>query len=498
VKKVYDTINQYCVEHELLTNGDGIVIGLSGGMDSVCLLQVLAALRNEWQLRLVCVHVHHGIRGTAADEDAAFAQRLAAKYNISFRLYEMDIPQLAKEQGLSEEEAGRNYRYRCFEEVRKELNFDKIAVAHHRDDQAETVLWQILRGSGLRGVCGMRAGRANIIRPLLCLDRQQIEQIVRGNGDGWREDATNREEKYTRNKIRNRVFPYIEQEIQPMARRHLVELAEDCQRAWDYIERQMLEQYERLVYRDGDTFCFSVDEWKKVDPYLQGQLLMHIMEQVCGSRKDIGRVHVDALLRLAEGATGKRLDLPYHMRAGKDYDKIWIRVDMQSNVHRNTLIPLRFDERTVLQDSNGQEMVITLRLTQRDDLPQNVPKNDCTKWFDCDRMYADVLADPTEKEADRGHFDRDNGPVWRFPQEGDYLQLTGAGGTKTLARIFIDAKISVDKRGSIPVLAMGKHIIWIPELGRVSAAFYVTEATKHIITAQLAHNIQTKEKGGVS
>ena len=492
MKKVYDTINQYCVEHELLTNGDGIVIGLSGGMDSVCLLQVLAALRNEWQLRLVCVHVHHGIRGTAADEDAAFAQRLAAKYNIPFRLYEMDIPQLAKEQGLSEEEAGRNYRYRCFEEVRKELNFDKIAVAHHRDDQAETVLWQILRGSGLRGVCGMRAGRANIIRPLLCLDRQQIEQIVRGNGDGWREDATNREEKYTRNKIRNRVFPYIEQEIQPMARRHLVELAED------YIERQMLEQYERLVYRDGDTFCFSVDEWKQVDPYLQGQLLMHIMEQVCGSRKDIGRVHVDALLRLAEGATGKRLDLPYHMRAGKDYDKIWIRVDMQSNVHRNTLIPLRFDERTVLQDSNGQEMVITLRLTQRDDLPQNVPKNDCTKWFDCDRMYADVLADPTEKEADRGHFDRDNGPVWRFPQEGDYLQLTGAGGTKTLARIFIDAKISVDKRGSIPVLAMGKHIIWIPELGRVSAAFYVTEATKHIITAQLAHNIQTKEKGGVS
>lgn len=498
MKKVYDTINQYCVEHELLTNGDGIVIGLSGGMDSVCLLQVLAALRNEWQLRLVCVHVHHGIRGTAADEDAAFAQRLAAKYNISFRLYEMDIPQLAKEQGLSEEEAGRNYRYRCFEEVRKELNFDKIAVAHHRDDQAETVLWQILRGSGLRGVCGMRAGRANIIRPLLCLDRQQIEQIVRGNGDGWREDATNREEKYTRNKIRNRVFPYIEQEIQPMARRHLVELAEDCQRAWGYIERQMLEQYERLVYRDGDTFWFSVDEWKQVDPYLQGQLLMHIMEQVCGSRKDIGRVHVDALLRLAEGATGKRLDLPYHMRAGKDYDKIWIRVDMQSTVHRNTLIPLRFDERTVLQDSNGQEMVITLRLTQRDDLPQNVPKNDCTKWFDCDRMYADVLADPTEKEADRGHFDRDNGPVWRFPQEGDYLQLTGAGGTKTLARIFIDAKISVDKRGSIPVLAMGKHIIWIPELGRVSAAFYVTEATKHIITAQLAHNIQTKEKGGVS
>ena len=113
-----------------------------------------------------------------------------------------------------------------------------------------------------------------------------------------------------------------------------------------------------------------------------------------------------------------------------------IRVDMQSNVHRNTLIPLRLDERTVLQDSNGQEMVITLRLTQRDDLPQNVPKNDCTKWFDCDRMYADVLADPTEKEADRGHFDRDNGPVWRFPQEGDYLQLTGAGGTNTGAYLY--------------------------------------------------------------
>lgn len=518
MKKVYDTINKYCVEHGLLAQGDGIVIGLSGGMDSVCLLQVLAALRDEWQLRLACVHVHHGIRGAAADEDAAFAQRLAAKYHVPFYLYETDIPQLAKEQGLSEEEAGRNYRYQCFDKVCEELAFDKIAVAHHRDDQAETVLWQILRGSGLRGVCGMRAGRVNIIRPLLCLDRQQIERIVRENGDGWREDATNREEAYTRNKIRNRVFPYIEQEIQPMARRHLADLAEDCQRAWDYIEHQMSEQYERFVYRDGDALCFSVDEWQQIDPYLQGQIVMHIMEQVCGSRKDIGRVHVDALLRLAEGATGKRLDLPYHMQAGKDYDKVWIRANKQSSAHHDTVIPLQFDEQIVLQDSNGQkmpipprfdehivlrdsngqEMAITLRLAQRNDLPQNVPKNDCTKWLDCDRMYADALADPTEKETDRGRFDRENGPVWRFPQEGDYLQLTGTGGTKTLARIFIDAKISVDKRGSIPVLAMGKHIIWIPELGRVSAAFYVTEATKHIITAQLEHNIQTKEKGGAS
>lgn len=123
MKKVYDTINQYCVEHDLLMNGDGIVIGLSGGMDSVCLLQVLAALRNEWQLRLVCVHVHHGIRGTAADEDAAFAQRLAAKYNISFRLYEMDIPQLAKEQGLSEEEAAVITVISVLKKVRKETEF---------------------------------------------------------------------------------------------------------------------------------------------------------------------------------------------------------------------------------------------------------------------------------------------------------------------------------------------------------------------------------------
>lgn len=506
-KNTYDRIKGYCVAHALLSPGDGVVIGLSGGADSVFLLHMLVRLRREWELKLCAVHVNHGIRGQEAEEDAESCRRLSEELSIEFRLFEEDIPGLAVRERISTEEAGRNYRYRCFEQVREELHYDKIAVAHHRDDQAETMLWQMLRGSGIRGLGGMRPERGHIIRPLLFMGREEIEETLKKEGISWREDRTNQEEEYTRNKLRNQVFPYLEKEIQPSARKHLAELSEDLQMVWDYLERQTKDCHERIVEehetKEAVFRKISVQKLLREEPILRSQLILYIMEELSGSRKDIGRVHAEAVLSLLTGESGRQVDLPYGMHAGRDYDCLWMcrynNPDVKNKENEpeweqiaELKVPMTF------RDSMGEQWEVTMGTTSMSILPSEMPKNLCTKWFDYDKMNADMLGMSKENPEKEMETSVETSLKWRFFREGDYMCLGLSGVRKKLARIFIDEKIAGSRRGCIPVLALGSHVIWIPELGRTSAAYYVTDNTQNVLVAQLVRKSPTKEKGGVS
>lgn len=495
IRDTYEKIKQYCVEEELIRPEDGIVVGLSGGADSLCLLRFLVELREEWKLRLCAVHINHGIRGEAGVEDEQASEKMANDLSVDFRVFHKDIPKLAREQGVSVEEAGRMYRYQCFEEVREELGFDKVAVAHHRDDQAETVLWQMLRGSGICGLGGIRPKRDGIVRPLLALERQEIEDTLQQENMAWCEDASNHEEDYTRNKLRNRVFPYLEEEVQPMARQHLAELAEECQMVWEYLKIQTNECYKRIVWEpDGDEtdFKVSVSALEDEDPVIQRQLILAMMEKLAGSRKDLGRAHVEAVMRLAKGETGKKIDLPYGMQAEREYNWLWLRQPDGSkkngcldtkllDVERMTSL----GEALHFTDSQGQKYEVVMQRISRDALPAEVPKNHCTKWFDCDRIDANAAEEFAEIPADMNEHIGDKALKWRYPVESDYLSLGDAGGSKKLSRIMIDEKIPTARREQMLVLALGHHVLWIPELGRTSAEYYVTDETKNVLTAQL-------------
>ena len=215
--KILNTIRKY----EMAEPGDHIITALSGGADSVCLLHVLKTLSSELNITLEALHVHHGLRGSEADRDAKYCAKLGEQLGVSVKIVNKDVRQFAEEEKLSLEEAGRIVRYKALGEAAEQAGKTypkvKIAVAHHTGDRAETILHNLFRGSGIKGIGGIQPVNGKIIRPLLEIDREEILLYLKENHVDWCQDSTNKENQYTRNKIRNQLIPYVEKEINPMA-----------------------------------------------------------------------------------------------------------------------------------------------------------------------------------------------------------------------------------------------------------------------------------------
>lgn len=238
-------VKRYVKEQKMIEQGDSIVVGVSGGADSVALLLVLKELQEQYGLKLYGVHVHHGIR-EEADEDAMYAKTLCESLEVPFFLYRADVPAMAEEMGLTEEEMGRVYRYQCFGEVHEQVGANKVAVAHHMDDQAETVLFRLVRGSNLAGMEGMQSissleldeGSITVIRPLLAFRKQEVICWLQSNNTSWKEDRTNQDNAYARNAIRNQVVPVLQQ-VNSKAVEHMAEYAAEMEAVQSYIQCQV-------------------------------------------------------------------------------------------------------------------------------------------------------------------------------------------------------------------------------------------------------------------
>ena len=208
-----EKVRKYIKQYDMLMPGDTVVAGVSGGADSLCLLFMLKEFAKEMPLQLAVVHVNHGIREEAT-EDAAYVKQICEELDVPFFLKEADVEGIAKSQGISTEEAGRNVRYEAFSEVLGEhFTAGKIAVAHNANDRAETMLFHLFRGTGLTGLSGIKPVRGQIIRPLLCLSREEIEQYLVKKEIAFCIDRTNNEDTYTRNKIRHHILPFAEENI---------------------------------------------------------------------------------------------------------------------------------------------------------------------------------------------------------------------------------------------------------------------------------------------
>lgn len=475
-----EKIRLFCEKYQMFREGEGIVIGLSGGADSVFLLHFLKNIQKQYALRLHAVHIHHGIRGEEADQDQEFARQCAQSLEIPFESVHYDIPLLARQEGMSEEEAGRYYRYQSFRDVAKRRKCRRIAVAHHKDDQAETVLFQLLRGSGLRGLGGIRPHQDDIIRPLLAVSRQEIEEELRAEGIGWREDSTNQKRDYARNKLRWEVIPYLQREIQSETVGHVAEMALQMQAVWEYVYKQAKQVVEELVYCESGRICFDCPAFLKIDSTLQPYVLLELMEEMAGSRKDLGSAHVSAWMELIRGGTGKRISLPYQMQAGKDYDVIWLtrrkgaeRGEKAEECQASWLSDGRAGGKDNIKGESGRQSgmgdilpgTVEMQQISREKLSTEIPKNHCTKWFD----YAKIV----------------DGFVWRHPMPGDRMVIDRQGHTKKLSRILIENKIPREKRNALWILADGEHILWVPQIRRTSMEYYVTEETKEVLVVQI-------------
>ena len=343
-------IKRYIEKNQLIRPGDGVVVGLSGGPDSVFLLYALHTLQARMGFTLRAVHVHHGIRGAEADRDAAFSEKLCAKLDIPFQAVHVDAPSYAAQQGLGLEEAARILRYEALETARQQLTTPSawIAVAHHLDDQAETVLHNLVRGAGLRGLAGMENRRNHVIRPLLSTKREDILKWLEQNKIAYVTDSTNADPHYTRNRIRSTVLPEL-REINPEASAHIAHSAALLREADAYFHALALQYVDAHATLTGDpdsanavdrsahthpqapslpgpsvplpeatilrSIALPVTELKEYPELVRQYVYSELLRRIGTPQKDWSAVHYRDIDRLIFGTGGAHLDLPYRMSA---------------------------------------------------------------------------------------------------------------------------------------------------------------------------------------
>ena len=289
IEKVYD----YMKKTGMSDNTKTIVAGLSGGADSVCLVMVLKRIIEIHRLgiNIVTVHVNHGIRGEEAERDEKFAKEFAQANGLEFQSYHVNIPMIAKNGNMSEEEAGRQERYRIFREEAKCYPDAKIAVAHHMDDQAETVLMHLMRGTGLAGLVGMNPVNGDIIRPLLCVTRQDIEDFLEKEGQGFITDSTNLDDDYTRNKVRNILIPLMKDIFNPNVTQSLCAASLDAAKIESHIEKetcQAIDEY--VVYGKEDAVIEHLEEFLKLDICIRERVYRNVLFRLSGKHKNIRNI----------------------------------------------------------------------------------------------------------------------------------------------------------------------------------------------------------------
>ena len=320
-------LEEYIAAHDLLKAGDCVLLGVSGGADSTALLFLMKEWAKKMPLSLRVVHVHHGLR-PSADEDQAFVEAMCKAWGIPCVSRRVEVSAYAKEKGLGTEEAARILRHGVLAEEAN-AGDEKIALAHHRDDQAETVLFQLARGSSLKGLSGMAPKAGRIIRPLLDLSREEIELLLAENELTCREDETNAQDTYTRNRIRHHILPLLQQEANAQASAHIAEAAEDIAEADAYLQTEAMKLYEsaKMPWTDGsgEEDALRIRALTEAPPVLAKRVLLLAIAAASGAAKDIGRVHIEDVYRLLTGAKRGEIALPYGLKAVREYGRLYFR-----------------------------------------------------------------------------------------------------------------------------------------------------------------------------
>ena len=322
-----DKVQKRIRKQNMISEKDQIIVGLSGGADSVCLFLVLCALREKLNFSLEAVHVEHGIRGEESRQDAAFAEGLCREHQILCHSRAVDVPAFAKAKGLGLEEAARILRYEVFEQVAKEKNA-KVALAHHMEDNAETILFQLARGSALTGMCGILPVRKSetgvcYIRPLLGVHRSEIGAVLENHKQSYCMDSTNQELEYSRNYLRNVILPELTT-VNHQAVAHINETAESMAEIRGFLDEQVMLHWETVAEIEEKTedILLDVEKIKLLHLVLQKELIYKAIAQISGGKKDISLVHVKQVLQLIEQQSGKSYSLPIGIVGLREHTRI--------------------------------------------------------------------------------------------------------------------------------------------------------------------------------
>ncbi len=473
-KIMNDMVNgtaRYAKSHGLLKEGMHVLVACSGGPDSLALLDILMKLRPRFHLVLSAAHFDHGIRGQVSAEDAAFVAAFCRERDIPCFSGRASVPEAAAERGQSLELAARELRYDFLWQTLQRIGADVLATAHHADDQAETVLMRILRGTGLDGLSAMLPRSGRHIRPLLFARRCQIEAYCRAEGLEPRHDATNDIPDCTRNLLRLEVLPYLRQR-NPEISQMLCQLAELARVDSDFLEQQLAELWPYITGWQEGEYGLRLESFRRHHPALQRRALRRLFRETAGNGQDLGFAHVEKMrwMMLKGPQTGKSLELPGGVTAHFGYTLLTMTKEAKEA-----------KERASEEGRQRQTADFVLK-----------PKIPGTVRWQAYQIEARLLAErpvatgPAEYYLD---FDavNDSSLLFRTRRSGDFMELPA--GHKKIKDILIDDKVPREKRDELLLLADGSEILWLVGKRR-SRRYPVTEHTKNI----LYFHIQRKEE----
>lgn len=448
----------------MLSGRERVLIALSGGPDSVCLLYILKNLNEGIRLDLHALYVNHGLRPEEAVREIEFCKNLCAMLNLPFLTKCIDVKFYAKEKKLNIQEAARELRYRVFEETARELDAQKIALGHTADDQAETLLMRLLRGTGPAGLSGIPPVRGKFIRPLIEVQRKEIEQYLGEERVDFIVDSSNLKRDYLRNEIRLSLMPRIK-EINPNIIDTLSRTASIFREEERYFEILVAKALMKLMSRKTNSrielFLSPLAAMEKI---ILRRTLRKAIGETTGLR-GINFIHIEDIIELVRrGKAGDRLYLPHGIRAIKDYSTLILTSDP----------PVKLD--TYTMEVPG-EMVLKeagslIRATIQES--QELEEKDLTSTLESRLSTAAVF------DADRLIF-----PLAVRPRkEGDFFYPLGFGKKKKIQDFFVDEKVPRDERDAIPLIVSGENIIWV--IGyRGDERFKVTDETKRVLRLEV-------------
>ena len=437
--EIVQKVLQNNTKYNLFQPNDTIVIGVSGGADSICLLDILHKISTnyEYNLNIIIAHINHGIRGESAKRDENFVGKTAMKYGYSFFCKSENIPKFAKENKLSEEEAGRQIRYNFFRELAEENG--KIATAHNQNDNAETLLMRFMRGTGLCGLCGIDFKRDNIIRPILNINRSDIEKYIEENKLAHIVDETNLKPIYTRNKIRLNLIPEIQKTYNPNFIETINTNIESYKEDYSFLEETAMEKYHSLCKKFDFHYSIDLYYFNRLHNAIKRRVLILALNDFANSvgvKIGINAKQIEAICEIATMDKNSIIQVSDNISAKKIYDKLQIIVKQEDVIQEN-------------QETN----ILNVR--------DNLNKPFIFNGFE---FFAEIIEEEEKiiNTPNCIHIPIEYLPslVMRTKRTGDMFNFDGQSHTK-LSKHMITKKIPLEIRSTLPIVCSGNETFWV-------------------------------------
>lgn len=443
--KICKTIEKNC----MINAGDSILVALSGGADSVCLLTALCQLRGKFEITVYAAHLNHMLRGKDADDDEKFAENLCAKLNVPFFSKKADVNKFAKENSLTSEEAGRKLRYDFFSQLCEKHSIDKIATAHNSNDNAETVVMRFIRGTGIKGLSGIPYINGNIIRPLLDVSRKEIEGFLAENGQAFVTDKTNKEPLYFRNKVRLCLIPEIEKKYNPNFSETISSNITSYSSAADFLSKAADEKAKALINREKNYLYIDTEKLLKEHDYIISSVIINAIEMACVN-KQITSKAINDIAEMAKKGRGL-YEFSKELTVFAIYNKLYF------------------------VNNNPEPFSVVVEDFEKIYIPE------------CDKLI--TFTNVSEKNKKGVYIDADKLSdkkiTVRSRKDGDSFFPSGMKGKKKLKDFFIDEKIPVFLRDEIPVFLADDEIFCVGQM-RVSENYKADKNTTSILKIEIS------------